>query len=313
MSEKKIVLIIPAYNEELTIAETIFSFNKIRPDIEIWVIDNRSSDETYNVALNAIIKMGAVGGVLREKKRGKANAVRKAFAEIDADIYLMVDGDNTYPAVHVDALISKVELGADMVIGDRISNGSYGRVIDRRFHQFGNNFVLGLVNYFFNARLSDILSGYRGLSKRFVKSYPILVEGFELETDMTLFGLFHKFNVEEVDVGYDARPEGSLSKLNTISDGARVIFTFFQIVRYYKPMKWFSICALIFACCGMLTSIPVIIEWVDSGYISHVPLAILSTGLELFAIVLLCIGLTLDSISYHEQQRIQQSLLKFKN
>lgn len=312
MKNKKISLIIPAYNEEITIAQTIMDFHLVRPELEIIVVNNNSTDDTYNVALKTFNNNNINGRVLQESKKGKANAVRKAFQEIDADIYIMVDGDNTYPAEHLDELINKVESGCDMVIGDRISNGSYTNVIDRKFHVVGNNLMLWLVNFFFNSSLSDILSGYRAFSRRFVKNYPILVSGFELETDMTLFGLFNKFDVQEIPIGYHSRPDGSFSKLNTIYDGTKVIFTFFQIARFYRPLMWFSFVSLAFALLGIATSIPVLVDWFTTGYIYHVPLAILATGLELVSFIFVCIGLILDSISYHERQRTQRALLNFK-
>ncbi len=307
---KKIALLIPAYNEELTISDTILGFHKSREDLEIWVIDNCSTDKTNEIANSTIKNFGIKGGVIFESQKGKANAVREGFRLVDADIYIMVDGDNTYPANHVDGLIKKIEDGFDMVIGDRISNGSYQRVIDRRFHEFGNIFVLKLVNKFFNGELSDILSGYRAFSRRLVKSYPILVSGFELETDITLFALYHRLKVCEIPIGYHARPEGSYSKLNTISDGARVIITFLQIVRYYKPLFWFSTLGVLFSLMGLVTAYPVINEWLHTRYITHIPLAILSTGLELVAFIFICIGLILDSIAYHHRQNIALVLNK---
>jgi hypothetical protein len=201
-------------------------------------------------------------------------------------------------------LIEKIENGYDMVIGDRISNGSYQKVINRRFHEFGNSLVLRLVNKFFDGNLSDILSGYRGFSKRFVTSYPMLVSGFEIETDITLFALYHRLKVCEIPIGYNARPDGSFSKLNTISDGAKVVFTFFQIIRYYRPLYWFSSVGLLFALLGLIAAYPVINEWIATRYISHIPLAILATGFELVAFIFFCIGLILDSISYHQRQLI---------
>jgi glycosyltransferase involved in cell wall biosynthesis len=301
---KKIALLIPAYNEELTISDTITAFHNVRKDIDIWVIDNCSTDNTNQIAQNTIKKLGIKGGVLYEAKKGKANAVREGFQQVDADIYLMVDGDNTYPACHLDMLIEKIENGYDMVIGDRISNGSYQKVINRRFHEFGNSLVLRLVNKFFDGNLSDILSGYRGFSKRFVTSYPMLVSGFEIETDITLFALYHRLKVCEIPIGYNARPDGSFSKLNTISDGAKVVFTFFQIIRYYRPLYWFSSVGLLFALLGLIAAYPVINEWIATRYISHIPLAILATGFELVAFIFFCIGLILDSISYHQRQLI---------
>lgn len=307
---KRIALVLPAYNEELTIAATIVDFHETLPEAAIWVVNNRSSDATRQIALDTLQRLGCQGGVLNEQRPGKGNAVRRAFLEIDADIYVMADADQTYPASHVRELMQPILDGdADMVVGDRHSAGHYAAENKRALHGFGNRLVRDLVNWLFNARLADIMSGYRVFNRRFVKSYPILVEGFEIETDMTLHALDKRFRIVEVPVAYRDRPDGSVSKLNTVTDGIRVLSTIWQILRYYRPLVFFGGLALLFALAGLLAGLPVISEWLQVRYISHIPLAILATGLEVIAIVLASISLILDSITQQDKRNFERELL----
>ncbi len=306
----KIAIILPSYNEAQTIGETIREFYAVCPEAELWVINNNSSDDTENIALNVIAELGARGGVIIEPKQGKGNAVRRAFLEIDADIYIMSDADLTYPAERALDLIAPVIEGkADMVVGDRHSTGHYAAENKRNLHGFGNRLVRKLVNRLFNARLTDIMSGYRAFSRRFVKSYPILVEGFEIETDMTLHALDKRFRIVEIPVEYRDRPEGSVSKLNTISDGTKVIFTIARILRYYRPLTFFGGAAVIVGLVGLFTALPVFDEWIRERYIHHVPLAILATGLEIVAVLLMSIGLILDSITHQDKCAFEREQL----
>lgn len=231
-----VAVVLPAYNEELTIEATIRAFHDALPEAAVWVINNRSSDATESIARATLSALGCLGGVLNEARKGKGNAVRRAFLEIDADIYVLADADLTYPAERARDLMAPVIEGhADMVVGDRHSAGHYAAENKRALHGFGNRLVRNLVNRLFNADLADIMSGYRVFSRRFVKNYPILVEGFEIETDLTLHALDKRFRIVEMPVEYRDRPEGSLSKLNTVSDGARVLFVIMQILRHYRP------------------------------------------------------------------------------
>lgn len=305
-----IAVILPAYNEELTIEGTILAFHQALPEAAIWVVNNRSADATEAVAHTTLSKLHCSGGVLNETRKGKGNAVRRAFLEIDADIYILSDADLTYPAERArDLMAAVIEGRADMVVGDRHSAGHYAAENKRALHGFGNRLVRDLVNRLFNAKLADIMSGYRVFSRRFVKSYPILVEGFEIETDMTLHALDKRFRIVEIPVEYRDRPEGSVSKLNTLSDGTKVIFTIARILRYYRPLAFFGGAAVVVGLAGLLAALPVFDDWVREHYIHHVPLAILATGLEIVAVMLGAIGLILDSITHQDKRAFERELL----
>jgi len=257
-----IALILPAYNEELTISKVIEVFHQAIPCAHIFVIDNNSSDQTCELALAALQNLNIKGNVIKERCQGKGNAVRRAFLEINADIYVMVDADMTYPASRVGDLIEPILIGeADMVVGDRHTLGGYQVENKRNFHSFGNFLVTTLVNSLFRASLVDIMSGYRAFSKKFVKNYAILVEGFEIETDMTLHALDKRYRVKEVPIEYQDRPLGSYSKLNTFSDGAKVLFTIFQILCYYRPLYFFGVIGILFGLLGLIASLPVLDDW----------------------------------------------------
>lgn len=308
---QRTVVILPAYNEELTIAGTIEGFHRAVPEAAIWVINNRSSDATEEIARQTLIQWGCAGGVLNELRPGKGNAVRRAFLEIDADIYILSDADMTYPPEQVRELMSPVISGeADMVVGDRHSGGHYAAENKRALHGFGNGLVRWLVNLLFKASLADIMSGYRVFNRRFVKGYAILVEGFEVETDMTLHALDKRFRIVELPVTYRDRPAGSFSKLSTLRDGVKVVNTISSILRYYRPLLFFGGAASLFALAGLLCGIPVFDDWMRSRYIYHVPLAILATGLEIVAIVLGAIGLILDSIAHQDRRNFERALLE---
>ena len=311
-TEMKIALILPAYNEELTIEATVRAFHVALPEAGIWVINNRSSDKTESIALATLSSLGCLGGVLNESRKGKGNAVRRAFLEIDADLYVLADADLTYPADRVrDLLAPVVESRADMVVGDRHSAGHYAAENKRALHGVGNRLVRSLVNSLFNAELADIMSGYRVFSRRFVKNYPILVEGFEIETDMTLHALDKRYRIIEIPIEYKDRPKGSVSKLNTFSDGARVLFVIMQILRYYKPFVFFGWLSMLFFLAGLMAAVPVIQDWIQYQYIRHVPLAILATGLEIVAASMFGVGLILDSIVYQKRLDNERQILNF--
>lgn len=306
----RIAVVLPAYNEEQTIVATIEDFHRAVPDAAIWVINNRSSDATEQRAIEAFSSLGCKGGVINERRPGKGNAVRRAFMDVDADLYVLADADSTYPASQVHELIAPLLTGeADMVVGDRHSAGDYAAENKRALHGFGNQLVRSLVNKLFNAGLVDIMSGYRAFHRRFVKSYPIVVEGFEIETDMTLHALDKRFRIVEVPVRYRDRPEGSHSKLNTFRDGMRVLGTIWSILRYYRPLVFFGGAAIVFAVLGILAGIPVVEDWITERYVRHVPLAILATGLEIVAIVLGAVGLILDSITQQDKRKFERDLL----
>jgi glycosyltransferase involved in cell wall biosynthesis len=309
-SPGRIAVILPAYNEEKTIAATIEDFHHALPEAHIWVINNRSTDATEAIAKSKLKQLASQGGVINELRPGKGNAVRRGFHDIDADIYVLADADMTYPAVHARELIARVISGeADMVVGDRHSQGQYANENKRALHGFGNQLVRVLVNKLFRSNLVDIMSGYRVFSRRFVKNYPILVDGFEIETDMTLHALDKRFRVLEIPVNYRDRPEGSFSKLNTLRDGARVLSTIGNILRHYRPLTFFGGAAIFVAVMGFISAIPVFDDWITERYIYHVPLAIFSTGLEIVAIVLAAVGLILDSIAHNDKRNFEREFL----
>lgn len=309
-SGTKIAVILPAYNEEQTIGETISAFNAELPEAELWIVDNNSNDKTALLARDAINRLGAKGGIIEEKLQGKGNAVRRAFRDVQADVYVLCDADLTYPADQVHELIKPVIDGdAEMVVGDRHSGGHYRQENKRHMHNFGNRFVQMLVNRLFGASLVDIMSGYRAFSRVFVKTYPILVAGFEIETDMTLHALDKRMRIHEVPVNYQDRPPGSFSKLNTLRDGMRVINTITAVLRYYRPMVFFGGAAIVFSILGILAGVPVLDDWVREHYIHHVPLAILATGLMIVSMLLAAIGLILDSITHQEKRRFEREIL----
>lgn len=309
---KTIAIILPAYNEELTIFETINSFAKELPAAAFIVVDNNSSDKTFDIAVNTLRELNLKGRVIHEPRQGKGNAVRRAFMDINADVYVMADADMTYPAEKVHQLLLPVLEGrADMSVGDRHSGGNYAAENKRIFHGFGNGLINWLVNKLFRAKLADIMSGYRAFNRTFVKNYPILVEGFQLETDVTLYALDRRFRIVEVPVDYRDRPPGSFSKLSTLSDGARVLFTIMQILRYYRPLFFFGALGTLFFLCGLLAGYPVINEWLDNKVILHIPLAILAAALEIVAIGSFGVGLILDSITHQNRMQFEHKLLTF--
>lgn len=293
----RIAVLIPCYNEARTIGKVVHDFRRELPTADVYVYDNNSTDDTKIVALRA----GAI--VRSERKQGKGNVVRSMFRTIEADIYIMIDGDDTYPAEAVHELLHPVLTGeADMVIGDRLSNGSYVSENKRPFHHLGNRTVRGLINWLFNTKLQDIMTGYRVFSRTFVKNIVVMSEGFEIETEMTLSALDKQFRIVEVPIDYRDRPEGSESKLNTFRDGMRVLKTVFWIFKDYRPLLFFSSLALLFFLCGLAVGAPVIIEYISAHYIWKVPSAILAVGLMVLASISLTSGLILDTIVRHHRE-----------
>jgi glycosyltransferase involved in cell wall biosynthesis len=273
------------------------------------IVNNASSDNTAEEASKALIGLGARGMVVEEPRAGKGNAMRRGFNAVDADIYVMSDADMTYPASQVHTLIEPVANDeADMVVGDRISGGHYKSENKRSFHGFGNKLVCWLVNTIFKAKLTDIMSGYRVLNRAFVKNYPILVEGFQIETDMTLHALDKRFRVREISVDYRDRPDGSESKLNTFRDGARVLLTIISIFRHYRPLMFFGALSLLLILCSLVAGMPVIEDWLEHQYIYHVPLAILASGLTLLSGLSLALGIILDSIVYQHKMDFERKI-----
>lgn len=285
----EIAVLVPCYNEELTVEKVIRDFNEYLPEAKVYVYDNNSTDKTYELAVNA----GAI--VKKERRQGKGNVVRSMFRDIDADVYIMIDGDDTYPVEEIRKLIEPVVRGdADMVIGDRLSNGTYAAENKRGFHNFGNNLVRNLINRLFNGDINDIMTGYRVFNRTFVKTMPVMSEGFQIETELSIFSLVNRFKIVEIPIIYRDRPEGSVSKLNTFKDGFRVLMTLFNLYKDYKPLWFFTIFAVIFGALGLLTGIPVIVEFSLTGFVAKLPSAVLASSLVILSFLCLFLGLILD-------------------
>jgi len=304
----QIVVLIPCFNEELTIYKVVCDFRNVLPDAKIFVFDNNSSDRTVEEATRA----GAI--VMSEYRQGKGFVVRSMFRVIDADLYVLVDGDETYPAMEIQSLIEPVIKGiADMVVGDRHSSYAYKIENTRRFHGFGNRLVRWLINKLFRTDLQDIMSGYRVFSRFFVKTCPIMSGGFEVETELTLHALDKRFSIVEVPIGYKDRPDGSDSKLNTFADGYRVLKTIFWLFKDYRPLLFFSVCSLFFVLLGLLVGFPPIVEYIQTSYVKKVPSAILAASLEILAMLFFVCGVILDTIVTQNKEAYEFELLKYES
>lgn len=305
-------VILPAYNEERTIAGVIEDFHRHLPKAAIIVVNNASSDRTQQIAEKTLSRLGCEGQLINEVRRGKAFAVQRAFSDVDADLYLLADADMTYPAQEARRLLEPIVSGiADMTVGDRHALGYYKEENKRPFHNFGNALIRKLINLFFSASLNDILSGYRGFSRRFVKNFPVLSRGFAIEAEITLHALDKNFSVVEIPVEYHDRPVGSCSKLRTYSDGFKVVRLIFEIFKNYRPLAFFGSMSLFFFVMGLAAGFPVISEYIRSGIILHIPLAILATGIMLIALVTLSIGLVLDTVAANNRFNYQLRLIEY--
>ena len=298
---EKIAVLLPAYNEEVTIVKVIEDYRRVLPHADIYVYDNNSKDKTNQLAREA-------GAIVRfEPRQGKGNVVRSMFREVDADYYIMADADDTYPAEEVEALLQPLRDGlADMTIGDRLSNGTYAEENKRGFHGFGNNLVRLLVNKLYKGNYNDIMTGYRGFNRLFVKNFPVLSPGFEIETELSIHSLDKRFKLVEVPITYKDRPEGSESKLSTFSDGFKVLRMIFNLFKDYKPLIFFSILTFLFFVLGSIVGIPVISEFARTGMIDKVPSAVLATGFMILSALSFVAGFILDTVV--RQNRMQYEL-----
>lgn len=286
----KIAVLIPCYNEAITIGKVVNDVIKELPEAVVYVYDNNSRDKTAEIAA----ANGAI--VVKEPRQGKGNVVRSMFKNIDADIYVLIDGDDTYPFPCVRDLMQPViQNEADMVIGERMSNGTYSTENSRAFHGFGNNLVKGLINFLFRSKLVDIMSGYRVFNRYYVKTFPVLSKGFEIETEMTIYGLHNNYRIMEIPIKYRDRPSGSVSKLNTYSDGFKVLKIVFLLFRDYKPLMFFGVSSIICVILGIVIGISPILEFIRTGYVYKVPSAILAAALEIIAMLLFACGLILET------------------
>ena len=268
--KSKIAVLIPCYNESKTIEKVVKDYKKALPEADIYVYDNNSTDGTDEIARNA-------GAIVRyETKQGKGNVIRTMFREIEADCYLMIDGDDTYPAENAKEMCDYVlKNNVDMVIGDRLSS-TYFTENKRAFHNFGNRIVRWSINTIFRSKINDIMTGYRAFSYQFAKSYPVLSKGFEIETEMTIHAIDKNFTLKEIPVQYRDRPEGSVSKLNTYKDGIRVIKTIATLFKEYKPGMFFNIISLLIFIIAAILAIPVFVEYMHTGLVPRFPTLIVS-------------------------------------
>lgn len=293
---KKIAVLIPCYNESKTIGKVIKDYKEALPEADIYVYDNNSTDGTDCVAK----QMGAI--VCYEKRQGKGNVIRSMFSDIDADVYLIIDGDDTYPADCAREMVESVlEEKMDMVIGDRLSS-TYFKENKRAFHNLGNRLVRYLVNRIFHAHVRDIMTGYRAFSKKFVKHYPVLSKGFEVETEMTIHALDKGFLLKEIPILYRDRPEGSFSKLNTFGDGFKVLKTILLLFRDYRPLLFFSMISSCVFLLGLTLFIPILLEYLETGLVPRFPTLIVACFIILFAMLMFFVGLILEvSMKRHKQ------------
>jgi len=304
-------IIIPALDEETTIKEVILGVHKYLPTAEICVIDNSSKDKTYKIAKETLDSIPSTVYLFKEPSLGKGNALRRAFIELDWDIYVTMDADLTYDPQNILALIKPVISNeADIVIGDRHSNNIYKKQNERRFHEFGNRLIRKLVNLIFGTSLNDIFSGLRVLNKRFAKNMPIITSNFEIETEMTICALIYKFRIKEIPINYASRIPGSVSKLNTISDGTKIMKALLMIIIDYKPLSFFGILSILLFVMSLAAGMPVINEYISTKFITHVPLAILATGTMIASILFFAMALILNVIS---RSNLRTMLLKIQN
>lgn len=288
----KVAVLIPCYNEAVTIGKVVDDFKRVLPDADIYVYDNNSKDNTAAIAEDH----GAI--VRTEPRQGKGNVVRQMFREIDADYYIMVDGDDTYPAEAAPRLLEPLMNDtADMTVGDRLSNGTYGEENDRAFHGFGNNLVRWLIKVIYGYAFDDVMTGYRAFNRIFVKTMPVLSEGFQIETELSIHAVDKRFRITDVPIDYRDRPEGSYSKLSTFSDGAKVLRAIASLFKDHKPMAFFGWLALILIVLGLIAGIPVIAEYFQTGLVPRFPTAILAIALVICGALSFTAGIILDTVA----------------
>lgn len=299
---KSIAVLIPCYNESQTIAKVVADYRAALPEADIYVYDNNSKDGTDEIARKA-------GAIVRyEHRQGKGNVIRTMFREIDADCYLMIDGDDTYPAENAREMVNLVlEQGVDMVVGDRLSS-TYFTENKRPFHNVGNVLVRKLVNGFFGGNVTDIMTGYRAFSRTFVKSFPIMSKGFEIETEMTIHALDKNLCLSSVPVGYRDRPAGSESKLNTFSDGFKVLKTIGKLVKDYKPLPFFSAVAALLFVIAMVLFIPVMVEYNATGLVPRIPTLVVSGFVVIASLLVFAVGLVLDTQGKKARQSFEMQM-----
>lgn len=298
----KIAVLIPCYNEEKTIAKVVRDAKAALPEAVVYVYDNNSSDRTVELA-------EAEGAVVRhEYMQGKGNVIRRMFREVEAECYIMVDGDDTYPMEYAAGMVDKVlNRNADMVVGDRLSS-TYFTENKRPFHNFGNTIVRSSINRLFNCEIKDIMTGYRAFSYGFVKTFPVLSTGFGIETEMTIHAVYNNMQIENVIVDYRDRPEGSESKLNTFSDGFKVIRTIVKLYRDYKPLGFFGMCAAVLTVIAVLMFIPILIAYLETGLVLRFPTLFVCGFIGLAALQSLFAGLMLSNMALKNRRDFEYRL-----
>ncbi len=299
----KIAVLVPCYNEEKTIAKVVGDARKALPDAAVYVYDNNSTDRTVELAREA-------GAIVRyEHMQGKGNVIRRMFREIEAECYIMVDGDDTYPMEYAGQMADKVLChNADMVVGDRLSS-TYFTENKRPFHNFGNTIVRSSINRLFHCEIKDIMTGFRAFSYGFVKTFPVLSTGFEIETEMTIHAVYNNMQIENVIVDYRDRPEGSESKLNTFSDGFKVLHTILKLYRDYKPMEFFGMCSAVLAVIAVVLFIPILIAYVETGLVLRFPTLFVCGFIGLAAIQSLFAGLILSNMALKNRRDFEYRLM----
>lgn len=302
----KIAVLIPCYNEEKTIGTVVKDFKKALPEAEVYVYDNNSTDDSVKLAK-------AAGAIIRhEVRQGKGQVIRSMFRDIEADCYLMVDGDNTYSAADAKRMCAPVlENRADMVIGDRLS-GNYMKENKRRFHNMGNNLVRFLINWLFRSHIRDIMTGYRAFSHDFVKSFPVLSKGFAVETEMTIHAVDKNFRLTEMTIDYKDRPAGSHSKLNTYSDGMRVLMTIVSLFSEYKPLAFFNILSLAMLILALIFGVPVLNEFFQTGLVPRFPSLIVACFMLLASLLFFITSLILNAITKKHRQLFELYMYSLK-
>ncbi len=303
----KIAVLIPCYNEEKTIAKVVTDAKTALPEAVIYVYDNNSTDETVQLAAKA-------GAIIRyEYMQGKGNVIRRMFREVDAECYVMVDGDDTYPMDCAGEMVDKILThNADMVVGDRLSS-TYFTENKRPFHNLGNSVVRGSINQLFKCNIKDIMTGYRAFSYQFVKTFPVMSKGFEIETEMTIHAVFNNMQVENIIIDYRDRPEGSVSKLNTYSDGFRVLTVIGKLFRVYKPLRFFCILSVILLLISFGVFLPVLIDYLQTGLVLRFPTLFVCGFVALAAIQSFFSGLILENIAQKDRKDFEMHLHHIHN
>ena len=294
----KIAVLIPCYNEAPTIGKVVDDFRRELPEADIYVYDNNSKDGTGKIAREhgAVVKL--------EPRQGKGNVVRSMFRDHEADCYLMVDGDDTYPAEAARALCDPIlEDRADMTVGDRLSNGTYAEENKRAFHGFGNDLVRAMIKWIYGYGFDDVMTGYRAFSRAFVKTFPVLSEGFQIETELSIHAVDRRWRIADVPVNYRDRPEGSVSKLDTVGDGIRVIMMIGTLFKDYRPLKFFGLVAIVFLAAALALGLPVVAEFLATGLVPRLPTAVLAASLVFLSAIALASGLILDTVAKSERRQ----------